>query len=65
MAHDTYYWCGISGWGLAGLFAVLLGMLGISAKLQAYRQLIPRRIAERPAPRSDRAPRSLPSPLFH
>jgi hypothetical protein len=47
LAQDTVYWCGVSGWGVLGLFAALIGALGISARLEAYRQWQPAQVMTR------------------
>jgi hypothetical protein len=38
--QDVYYWCGISGWGLAGLFAVFIGAIGTFTNFRMDRLLV-------------------------
>jgi hypothetical protein len=38
--QEVYYWCGISGWGVAGLFAVLVGAIGTFTNFRMDRLLV-------------------------
>lgn len=54
--QDVYYWCGISGWGVAGLFAVLIGAIGTFTNFRMDRLLVRARASERSSRVSSAAP---------